>query len=69
MTISNPLMAPDTAGLVIDSTTEAYVQDLDVSTGASWVLSCLNAPAKLAWGAGSHAGSCLGHPAGRSHMD
>lgn len=34
MTIRNPPAAPDTAGLVIDSTTAAYVHNLDVSTGA-----------------------------------
>ena len=31
--IRNPPLAPDTAGLVIDSTSDATVQLLDVSTG------------------------------------
>ena len=33
VTIRNPPSAPDTAGIVIDSTTDAVVQLLDVSTG------------------------------------
>ncbi len=34
VTINNPLAAPDTAGLVIDSSTDVFVHDLTVSTGA-----------------------------------
>ena len=34
VTINNPAAAPDTAGLVIDSTADVFVHDLDVSTGA-----------------------------------
>jgi hypothetical protein len=39
VTIQNPPSAPDTAGIVIDSTTDAVVQLLDVFTG-EWL--CLD---------------------------